>query len=67
MRKTRFNKKSEKSIMKYLDGAAKKFGLTDTRHAANKWVNAQRIKASLAKAQKALEAKLQEVNRKLAN
>jgi len=48
MRKARFDKKVEKSIMKMLDGHAKKHGMTDTRHAANKWCAAQRYKASLA-------------------
>ena len=65
MRKTRFDKKVEKSIMKMLDGHAKKHGMTDTRHAANKWCAAQRDKASLAKARTELEKRLAEVNRKL--
>jgi len=65
MRKTRYDKKIEKAIMKHLDVAAKKYGMSDVRHGANKWCNAQREKVSLTKAQKALEAKLAEVNRKL--
>lgn len=65
-RKSKYDKKSEKTIMKFLDGLTKKHGLTEVRHAANKWCNAQRDRASLAKARKALEDKLAEVNRKLA-
>ncbi len=65
MSKSKFDRKTEKAIMKMLDGAARKHGLKEVRHAANKWCTAQRDKASLAKAQKELQAKLEEVNRKL--
>ena len=65
MRKNKFDRKTEKAIMKMLDGAARKHGMSDVRHSANKWCTAQRDKASLAKAQKELQAKLEEVNRKL--
>ena len=51
--------------MKILDGSAKKHGMTNMRHAANKWCAAQRDKASLAKARTELEKRLAEVNRKL--
>ena len=52
--------------MKLLDNAVRKHGLAEVRHAANKWGNAQRAKISLGKARKALERRLDEVNRKLA-
>ena len=66
MRKTKYDKRNEKEIMRLLDVAVKKFGMVEVRHAANKWCGAMRAKASLAKARKELENKLEEVNRKLA-
>ena len=65
-RKNKYDKQTEKAIIKVLDMAVKKYGLNEVRHAANKWCNAQRAKISLAKARKTLEEKLVEVNRKLA-
>jgi hypothetical protein len=65
MRKPKFDKKTEKALIKLLDGASKKFGLNEVRHAANKWCDGQRAKASLAKARAELEKKLAEVNSKL--
>ena len=66
MRKSKYDKKSEKEIMRLLDVAVKKHGLAEVRHAANKWCCAMRAKASLAKARRELEHRLEEVNRKLA-
>lgn len=54
-----------KTILKVLDGLARKHGLVEVRHAANKWATAQRERASLAKQRKALEQKLAEVSRRL--
>ena len=65
MRKARFDKKVEKSIMRMLDGSAKKHSLTDVRHAAHKWCTARRDKASLAKTRTELEKRFAEINRKL--
>ena len=65
MRKNRFDKKTEKALVRLLDNASKKYSLTEVRHATNKWCNAQRDRASLAKARAELEKRLSEVNRKL--
>lgn len=61
----KYDKKTEKALLKLLDGASKKFGLREVRHAANKWCEAQRAKASLSKARAELEKRLEDVNRKL--
>ena len=56
----------EKALLAMLDATAKKFGLAEVRHAVNKWGTAQREKAALAKARKVLEARLADVDRRLA-
>ena len=61
----KFDRKIEKTVLKLLDVAAKKHGVPNVRHAANKWATAQREKVALGKAQRELEKKLDEVNRKL--
>lgn len=66
MRKPKFDRVKEKAIIHMLDSAAKKYGLADARHAANKWCGAQRVKARLAKQQRELKKQLAEVNKKLA-
>ena len=52
-------------VMRWLDGMAKKNGLTDVKHAAVKWATAQRDKLRLAKQRAALERELAEVNKRL--
>lgn len=66
VRKEKYNRKIEKYIVRVLEQLSKKHGLPDVRHAANKWLVAQRDRASLAKARKELRARLREVNQRLA-
>ena len=65
MKKTKFDKVIEKKVLSLLDIAAKKHGITNVRHATNKWANAQRDKARLAKQRVALERELVEVYKRL--
>jgi hypothetical protein len=62
---SKYNAVTVKSVMRWLDGMAKKHGLSDVRHAATKWATAQRDKARLAKDRAALERQLAEVNKRL--
>lgn len=61
----KFDAQKEKSVIKLLDTATKKYGLRDVRHAANKWCIGQRDRLRLAKQSAALEKQLAEVNRRL--
>lgn len=61
----KFDKTKEKAVIKLLDAAARKYGLLDVRHAANKWTTVQRVRASLAKKRAALQSELDKVNKKL--
>jgi hypothetical protein len=64
-RKGKHNAVTVAMVMRWLDSAAKKNGLSDVRHAATKWATAQRDKARLAKERAALERKLAEVQQRL--
>lgn len=63
--KNRFDKVATRSVMKALDAATKKHGLSLVRHAATKWNNGQRDKARLVKERAALEKKLADVAKQL--
>ncbi len=65
MRKNGFDRVIEKTVIRLLDKAASKHGMKEVRHASNKWSKAQGDKLSLSKKQKALEAQLAEVQRRL--
>ena len=65
MNKPKRNDSTTKSIIKILDGIAKRRGLNTTRHAVNKWAQAQRDKLRLTKQSAALQKQLEEVNRRL--
>lgn len=65
MRNGKFDKAATRAVMKLLDGATKKHGLTTVKHAATKWANGQRDKARLLKQRAALEKELAEVGRAL--
>mgnify|MGYP001561747693 CR=1 FL=1 len=65
MRKNGFDRGIEKAVIRLLDNSARKHGMKEVRHAANKWSKAQGDKISLGKKQKALEAQLAEVQRRL--
>lgn len=62
-------KKSEspafKAVLKLLDAAARKHGMSETRRASNRWSIGQRDKARLAKQRAALERQLAEVTKRL--
>ena len=63
--RTRYDKAKVKPIIKMLDAAARKYGMKDVKYAANRWVNAQREKASLNKQRALLEKQLSEVSARI--
>lgn len=64
-RQMKFDKATEKLILRQLDQAAKKHGLAVMRHAINKWAAVQRDKASITKEQRELQKRLAELNKRL--
>ena len=65
MKKPKFDKKITHRIIATLDRLAKKVGLAETRHGANKWVQSQQAKASYERKRRMLEEQLATVNRRL--
>lgn len=66
MRNGKFDKATTRTIMKALDGFARRYDLATARHAVSKWNAGQQAKARLAKQRQALEKELADVNRRLA-
>lgn len=66
MRNGKFDKVATRSVIKALDGFARKYELPTARHAATKWNSGQQAKVRLAKQRAALEKELAEVNKRLA-
>lgn len=62
---SKWDRKIEKRVLRLLDGAARKHGMRDVRHAVNKWTRIQSERLSIAKERKRLEQKLAEVNARL--
>jgi hypothetical protein len=54
-----------KAVMKLLDGAARKFSMSEVRRATNRWSVGQRDRLRLAKERGDLEKKLAEVTKRL--
>lgn len=65
MKNSKWDVKIGKAVLRLLDGAAKKHGMRDVRHAVNKWTKTQSERLSIAKERKRLEQKLAEVNARL--
>ena len=65
-KQAKFDPAIYKAVRKFLDGIAKKHGLKAARHAATKWGNGQREKASLLKQREALSRSLADVSKRLA-
>ena len=65
MKRNRFDKKVQRKLLRALDGLVKRFGLVDVRHAAAKFVQAQRVRASVEKERRRLRERLAELETKL--
>ncbi len=57
----KFDKRSEKTILKALDALAKKHGPRDTAHAVNKWTRARLVRNSVEKERQKLRKRLAEL------
>jgi hypothetical protein len=65
MRNSKWDKKVEKAILRLLDGAVRKYGIRDARHAVSKWARTQTDRLAIAKERRRLEQELAEVNARL--
>lgn len=63
--KKKVDSPATKAVISLLDKAAKQYGLSEVRRAANRWASGQRDKLRLAKQRAALERELAEVNKRL--
>jgi len=61
----KWDKKTERTILRLLDGMVRKYGIRDARHAVNKWNSGQGERAAIAKAQREVDKRLAILNARL--
>lgn len=60
----KFDKRVERVLLKQFDKLSRRYSLADVKHACAKFVHVQRVRASVEKERRRLQARLAELERK---
>jgi hypothetical protein len=65
-RRAKHDPKITHVVMRVLDTLSRQHGITEVRHACNKWTSGMQARARLTKARARLRSELREINRRMA-